>query len=1449
MSTKDDLSASVPILVGPNWIIWEAQMKAYLRTKGLWQLVVGNEHRPENLPTGCNAVAARAATQTTPAREAVEAIPFPDDEQLAARHEEQADWDNKDDQALGIITLKISHSLRTHVEDDAYGAWNSLSTAFATPGPAAIFNDFAKIVNMRLHPNKHPAANMNTMWDLFERLRAQDVQIPANLRALILLNAVPSSLQSVVTVTLQTTETANLTFESIRDDITTIYEQTTCNTPNAHKLSAVKRKGGDPQFSQQRGGKGKRFQPSDQPDCTFQEGSSKDGQKQKHRKRGSGKNRGRGGSRGGGRGGHSHESHDHSHIGSNAIVSLPTIDPGYERNFPALPSRSMIALQPSRATPQTTTIVSFNKNKVSYRTVDVNKPVVMGERNTMFPENQRTLNAFQKIDQPMTVQNFKNVDKAVNKKGKKKTKDITMEILGKPSIPITSMACETESPEQPLASTTPLTARITSPDPVLSWFTDEEMYDAPPPKTTEDIIVQDDPYNFYESDDDATNGKAYYTGNLGWGETINEDIAEAAGFDSGFINERQVFLDSSNDIYSHKEKSAFLAGNSATEQDLQTICNSINKYNVHASSCEKCKENKLNMKDCQWIMDSGASKHFTPWLNDFADFRPYNRPILSTAAKSTPLQIKGEGTVFLSHTVKDRTGNKKEVITRFYPVYHVPGMSIRLMSLGELLLNGCEIRGNADLLYFLKENRRFPSLSVEPHLPRQIIFWLHGSITDQSALMMKTIDSGDYDLWHQRLGHPSKHVLFEAQKHVKDFPKGILFPNKKPLCRRCAEGKMHSQSFPESQTRATKAFQRIHSDLKSFAVESYHRYRYLISFIDDYTSNAWVILLRNKDNALDATKNFVTAVETQYQTKIQQWMSDAGGEYKSQEFDDFLKSKGIKILQSVPHQPEQNGRAERFNRTIMDKAQALRFTACLPQSWWEFSILHAVHLYNRTPVQRLNWKTPFELLNGEKPSLEHLRVFGCAAHVFLHEDIRVNKLSPKSELMIFLGYKEGVKGFLFMRQPNNVLFTGATALFDEKLFLKCPEGKLRGFIPVGEDPSEDPSEVPISLDDGDDGPNWPAPNPPIPKREDNQDRDDDSESPPPEEPIEQPPCRSGRTWVIPSRPDNVYGDRTPTEIIRDVERQTYWKKTVEGSSSSQQQPPVRLPLPNPNPNMQRDIDTPLDDDEATLLKLQKEGGVRFILYLVNKAIPRHDNDLPSELNVQNWTFRDILRLPAGEQKKWKDACHEELESLQKRNVYELVKLPPGRKAIKNRWVFAIKSDGRKRARLVAKGFSQVEGLDYDEIFSPVVRFESVRLLLALAALENWHMTALDVKTAFLYGQLDEEIYMEQPEGFKVKGQEFKVLRLRRTLYGLKQASLAWWKELDKSVRKLGFKRLYAHTGIFVSRHKDGTILVMLAYVDDILFMGPNIKLLKDKKALFMDSGNVVIARNFFKFEL
>ena len=197
------------------------------------------------------------------------------------------------------------------------------------------------------------------------------------------------------------------------------------------------------------------------------------------------------------------------------------------------------------------------------------------------------------------------------------------------------------------------------------------------------------------------------------------------------------------------------------------------------------------------------------------------------------------------------------------------------------------------------------------------------------------------------------------------------------------------------------------------------------------------------------------------------------------------------------------------------------------------------------------------------------------------------------------------------------------------------------------------------------------------------------------------------------------------------------------------------------------------------------------------------------------------------------ACREELEALRKRNVYELVDRPKGRKVTKNRWVFDVKTDGRKKARLVAKGYSQIEGLDYDQVFSPVVRFETVRLILALAALEDMHVSGLDVRNAYLYGKLDEEIYMEQPEGFAVPGQEHKVLRLLRALYGLKQAGLAWWRTLNESLKELGCKRLVSDAGIFVYRTKDGRFVLIIVYVDDAIFCGKDKTLVLSLKDRFM----------------
>jgi len=117
---------------------------------------------------------------------------------------------------------------------------------------------------------------------------------------------------------------------------------------------------------------------------------------------------------------------------------------------------------------------------------------------------------------------------------------------------------------------------------------------------------------------------------------------------------------------------------------------------------------------------------------------------------------------------------------------------------------------------------------------------------------------------------------------------------------------------------------------------------------------------------------------------------------------------------------------------------------------------------------------------------------------------------------------------------------------------------------------------------------------------------------------------------------------------------------------------------------------------------------------------------------------------------------------------------------------------------MAKGFSQ--GVDYLEIFSPIIHYESIHLMFTLAALENWYITGLDVKMAFLYGKLNEEIYMKQPEGFTAQGQGSKVMCLLRTLYGLKQATLQWWRELEAFMKTMGFHQASSNTRVFIYKH-------------------------------------------------
>jgi hypothetical protein len=231
-------------------------------------------------------------------------------------------------------------------------------------------------------------------------------------------------------------------------------------------------------------------------------------------------------------------------------------------------------------------------------------------------------------------------------------------------------------------------------------------------------------------------------------------------------------------------------------------------------------------------------------------------------------------------------------------------------------------------------------------------------------------------------------------------------------------------------------------------------------------------------NADPAIRQFIAKIRTQYGKTIQEFQIDAGGEFKSKELTEFLKELGVNILTSIPHMHQQNGCVESFIRTIMDKSQAIHLESCALQSWWEFSVDCAVHVYNHTPIMCHNWKTPFENLERMKPDVTHLCVFGCSAYVFLLEEVCHNKLNPKSELMTFTGYPQAVKGYLFMRSPNNVLFTAVQALFDETLYPKCPDMRHPGYTPAPDQPDGEQGEYNIPPDDDEFGRNGGKPLPP-----------------------------------------------------------------------------------------------------------------------------------------------------------------------------------------------------------------------------------------------------------------------------------------------------------------------------------------------------------------------------------
>ena len=882
-----------------------------------------------------------------------------------------------------------------------------------------------------------------------------------------------------------------------------------------------------------------------------------------------------------------------------------------------------------------------------------------------------------------------------------------------------------------------------------------------------------------------------------------------------------------------KDKDKSSTNTPAKSVNTHTIVPTTATITEIADSDEEIRVSAYSATRSRWMVDSGATHHITPHRSDFASWRSTSG-LVSLGGHAEIKQI-GTGSVIVRPAGGD--GNIKLTL---HNVMHVPDAHARYFSVSALLRKGGKLTFDGTGFNLFIGKVKVARGYIEDNL-----FWLDTSL---AALNAHTV-SQPLELWHQRMGHMS----FKALSRYSSAVSGLTLdthssPTDQDLfpCPGCELGKHARLPFPRSNKRSVKRLQVVHSDLAGpIEIRSIRGALYIATFIDDFSRHGVVYFLKSKDQCADAFKKFLAWAETQTTEKLLALHSDRGGEYISGALQSVLDAKGIEHKLTMPGSPQQNGVAERWNRTIFDKVRALLHSAGLSPGFWEQAADTAVHIYNRTPTRVLDWRTPIELWTGNIPDVSYFRVFGCKAYVHVPEGKR-RKLDPRAIEMMFIGYEPGSKGYRLWNPTTRAIVLSRDVTFDERSFpakASSPpsapptrplvlDGPALITLPVSEQRGSAPPVPPA-------GPALAAPAPQIVQPPPQNTPSHTTPKTPPNRPLEQ--RQETEFYTPPSAlpPDDSESPGLPLPSPPPAPRKRVILRLPVPAPGLRRPPNSSLPGPsfgdpsgppsprrlraNPRPNSKYTTQDPgTDTDPPSQRQQQKQKKKRSSGQLSHLAL------LAAAEYQDPLTFKQAMASDYSDD--WRAACQYEIDALAKNSTWTLVDLPTGRKAVKSKWVFKRKADGRFRARLVAKGFTQVHGIDYDETFSPVARFESLRLLLALAALADWEIHQMDVKSAFLNGLLDEEIYMEQPTGFVVPGQSNKVCLLQKAIYGLKQASRAWNLQFHSVLLDLGFTRTHSDAGVYHRQDAGGSTIIIILYVDDITILGDKLRAIENLKA-------------------
>lgn len=754
-----------------------------------------------------------------------------------------------------------------------------------------------------------------------------------------------------------------------------------------------------------------------------------------------------------------------------------------------------------------------------------------------------------------------------------------------------------------------------------------------------------------------------------------------------------------------------------------------------------------------WYFDSGATSHITNNVHCLHDVVTLDEEKVFGVANGDQLRCGTKGNVNL-------VCPDKSPVT-LIDVSYVPGVQMNLLSVSQITQKGKTVvfdkTGCKVVNSKVRVSKKYVIGSgvIENGLYRFDIF------NSNLNVLSEVPDSSE--LWHRRLGHLNSQDL----KALEKAGTGVKLTTK-PVenCDACAKGKMFRKPFNHSNpTRAESPLGLIHSDVCGpMQVSSTSGMRYFITFTDDYTRMSHVYFMKNKHEVFEKFREYKALVENQSGKKIKVFRSDNGTEYVNTQFKEYFRESGIQFETSAPYTPEQNGVAERLNRTIVEKARCMLSQSGLPASFWAEATNTAIYLKNRSPTKALIGKTPEEMWSGKIRSLKHLRVFGCKVMVHIPKQKR-SKWQSKAREQVFLGYCENTKTYRVCDMKTMNVDKSRDVVFYEKVFPCLVNSNTSQFESHRDIISPQIQQRYFSV---------PAPCPvEVGGIGDNHDVT--------LEPVGTPEVNDVHVQL---HDENDFPALEPVGAleVNDVLEPVGAPEVNDGSDISERRPPRSTRNPNP----------------------------RYVFNVDDRMSKSSDPVSCAE----------ILRRP--DKHVWEKAMSEEIQCHERNKTWEVCTLPVGKKPVKSKWVFKTKllADGsidKYKARLVAKGCSQKEGIDYDEIFAPVVRYNSIRLLLALAVEKNLEIDQMDVIAAFLHPKLEEEIYMELPPNGPFGG---KYCKLLKSIYGLKQASRVWNLELDSFLKELRFVQSKYDPCVYV-RKQGNSCTYIAVYVDDLLIFSNN----------------------------